>query len=119
MGDKYLETDKYFVLCREDERTYNENKIFNFIEENHDKNIIFFCDNKNYKLMLKEKYNNIIVLNSDIGHTSLLNTTEKQTLDAITELYIMTNSQEIYCASNSGFSIIASKFKNIPLINIY
>jgi hypothetical protein len=119
MGDKYLETDKYFVLCKEDERTYNENKIFNFIEENRDKNIIFFCDNKNCKLMLKEKYNNIIVLNSEIGHTSLSNTTEKQTLDAITELYIMTNSEEIYSASNSGFSIIASKFKNIPLINIY
>ena len=90
--------------------------MFNFIEENRNKNIIFFCDNKNCKLMLKEKYNNIIILNSNIGHTSLTNTTDTQILDAITELYIMTNSHEIYAASNSGFSIIASKFKNIPLI---
>jgi hypothetical protein len=118
LGDKYLETDQYFVLCKDDERSYNANLMFNFIEENRNKNIIFFCDNKNCKSMLKEKYNNIIVLNSDIGHTSLTNTTDKQTLDAITELYIMTNSQEIYSASNSGFSVIASKFKNIPLINL-
>ena len=116
LGDKYLETSSKFVLCKDDSRTYSEDNLFKFIEENC--NIIFFCDNNNYKRKIKEKYDKIIITKCDIGHTSLSNTTDKQVLDTITEFYIMTESQRIYYASNSGFSIIASKFKNIPLINI-
>ena len=116
LGDKYLETSSEFILCKDDIRSYSENNIFKFIEENY--NIVFFCDNNTYKKKIKEKYDKIIITNSDIGHTSLINTTEKQVLDAITEFYIMTESEKIYNASTSGFSIIASKFKNIPLINI-
>ena len=116
LGDKYLETSSEFVLCKDDSRTYSEDNLFKFIEENC--NIIFFCDNNNYKRKIKEKYDKIIITKCDIGHTSLSNTTDKQVLDTITEFYIMTESQRIYYASNSGFSIIASKFKNIPLINI-
>ena len=116
LGDKYLETSPEFVLCKEDSRTYSEDNLFKFIEENC--NIIFFCDNNAYKRKIKEKYDKIIITNSNIGHTSLFNTTYKQVLDTITEFYIMTESQRIYHASNSGFPIIASKYKNIPLINI-
>ena len=119
LGDKYLETDHSFVLVKHDERIYNEEKLFNFINDNCNKNIIFFCDNHNYKLQIKNKFNNIIILNCDIGHTSLSNTTAKQTLDAVTEFYLMTNSEQICSASNSGFSIMASKFNNIPIIMIY
>jgi hypothetical protein len=116
MGDKYLETDKEYVLCIDDERLFNEDKLFNFIENNiYNNNIIFFCDNYNYKIKIKNKYNNIIILDYEIGHTSLSNTTYKQTLDTITEFYIMTNSNKIFCVTESGFSIISSKFKNIPL----
>jgi hypothetical protein len=115
LGDKYLETDVNFVQCPQDTRYYDENKIFEFIENNQNENIIFFCDNQNYKLKLKEKYNNIIIINSEIGHTSLYNTTKKQILDSITEFYIVTNSNRIYSASNSGFSIVASLYKRIPL----
>ncbi len=118
LGDKYLETSKEFVLCKNDTRTYNEEKIFEYIEQNHDKNIIFFCDNNNYKLKIKNKYDNIIITNSSIGHTSLNNTTDKQILDAVTEFYIISNSKLICAASESGFSIIASKMKNVPLVNI-
>ena len=118
LGDKYLETDKNFVICKSDERLFSEEKIFNFIEENHNKNIIFFCDNNNYKKKLKEKYKNIIIANSIIGHTGLRNTTLKQTLDAISEFYLITRSEKIYCGAESGFSIIASKFNNIPLIKL-
>jgi len=118
LGDKYLETDPSFVLVKHDERIYNEAKLFNFIYDNCNKNIIFFCDNQTYKLKIKNKFNNIIILNCDIGHTSLSNTTDKQTLDAVTEFYLMTNSEQICSVSNSGFSIIASKFKNIPIISI-
>jgi hypothetical protein len=119
LGDKYLETDQKYIQCLFDTRKYYEDKIFKFIEENHDKNIIFFCDNQAYKLKIKEKYDNIIITNCEIGHTSLINTTEKQVLDSITEFYLMTNSDKIIMASNSGFPITASKFKNILLECLY
>lgn len=118
LGDKYLETDHSFVVVKNDTRMYNEEKLFNFINDNCNKNIIFFCDNQTYKLKIKNKFNNVIILNYDIGHTSLSNTTDAQTLDAITEFYLMTNSEQICSASNSGFSTMASKFKNVPIISI-
>lgn len=118
LGDKYLETDHSFVLVKHDERIYNEASLFNFINDNCNKNIIFFCDNQSYKLKIKNKFKNVIILNCDIGHTSLSNTTDAQTLDAVTEFYLMTNSEQICSASNSGFSTMASKFKNIPIISI-
>ncbi len=118
LGDKYLETDKEFIDCKDDTRKYNEQKLFEYIENNIDKTILFFCDNNSYKLKIKNKYNNVIITNSSIGHTSLKNTTDKQILDAVTEFYIISNSNLICAVSESGFSIIASKMKNIPLINI-
>jgi hypothetical protein len=114
LGDKYLETDKHYVLCKNDTRGYSEENIFKYIEDNNDKNIFFCCDNNSYKIKIKEKYPNIIITSCNIGHTSLSNTTEKQVLDAITEFYILTNSQTIFCASRSGFSAIAAQFKKIP-----
>ena len=118
LGDKYLETDRQYVLCKEDVRVYNEQALFNYIEANLDSTLLFFCDNQQYKTKIKEKYKSIFVLNSKIGHTSLQNTTDEQRLDAITELQILANSTEIICASHSGFSIIASKFKHIPCIQL-
>jgi hypothetical protein len=118
LGDKHLETDKSFVFCYTDERIYDENSLFKCIEENYDKNIIFFCDNNNYKLKIKLKYNNIIITSCKIGHTGLLNTTNEQILDTVTEFYLLTNSEKIYSCSTSGFSLLASKFKNIPYILI-
>jgi len=118
LGDMYLETDKSFIQCYTDTRVYNEENIFRFIESICDKNILFFCDNNSYKLKIKNKYNYIIITNIEIGHTSFYNTSDKHTLDAVTEFYLLTNSEKIYSASYSGFSIIASKFKNIQLINI-
>ena len=116
LGDKFLETEKQYVACKDDTRLFSEEKIHKFIEANYNKNIFFCCDNTEYKLKIKEKYNNVIIINSDIGHTSLSNTTTKQVLDTITEFYILTNSEMIYGASTSGFSAVASKFNNIPLI---
>jgi len=116
LGDKYLETERKYIACPDDSRIFSEEKIHKFIEENCNEDIFFCCDNNNYKLNLKEKYKNIIITNCDIGHTSLENTTLKQVLDAITEFYILTNSKKIFLGSNSGFSIVASKFNNIPLI---
>ena len=117
LGDKYLETKEEYKEFT-DERSFSEEKLYNFIEKHQNKNIFFCCDNNNYKLKLKKKYNNIIITNCDIGHTSLSNTTEKQILDGITEFYILTNSKMIFAASSSGFSIIASKFNNIPLVDL-
>jgi len=115
LGDKYLETERDYIVCKDDVRPFSEDLIHKFIEDNIDKHIFFCCDNNSYKLKLKEKCNDIIITNCDIGHTSLSNTTIKQVLDGITELYILSNSKMIFSASSSGFSIIASKFNNIPL----
>jgi hypothetical protein len=116
LGDKYLETDKSFIIVKNDQRRYNEEKIYEFIEKNYNKNIFFFCDNKSYKNKIKNKYDKIIITDWDIGHTGLLNTNDIQTLNTITEFYLMTNSEQIYSASPSGFSVMAAKFKNIPII---
>lgn len=119
LGDKHLETDKSYGVCINDERIFSEDNIFKFIEKNYNKTIFFCCDNNSYKLKIKEKYNNIIITNCNIGHTTLRNTTNKQVLDAITEFYILTNSEIIFAGSRSGFSMVASKINNIPLINGY
>jgi hypothetical protein len=116
LGDKYLETDAYFVPNKEDTRDFSDEKIYKMIEDNSN-NIFFCCDNNQYKKRLKERYNNIIVTNCHIGHSSLSNTTAQQVLDAITEFYILTNSEKIFAASRSGYSEVASQFNNIPLIN--
>lgn len=116
LGDKYLETPQNYIACKEDTRSFSEEKIDKFIKQN--KNHIFFCcDNHAYKLKMKERYD-IIITNCNIGHTSLSNTTPGQILDAVTEFYILTNSKIIYAASYSGFSIMAAKFNNILTINI-
>ena len=105
-----------FIVCKNDTRSYDENKLFNYIENNiHNKKILFFCDNDKYKRKIKDKYDNIIIINSNIGHTSLINTTDEQVLDTVTEFYIISNSKEIVQASNSGFSKLAAIYKNTPL----
>ncbi len=118
LGDKFLETDKNFVICKTDTRKFSEEKICKFIEVNNDKNIIFFCDNNDMKLKIKNKYKNIIISNSQIGHTSLSNTTNKQTLDSITDFYILSNSELICASSESGFSKTASQFNNVNIISL-
>ena len=115
LGDSFLETNNNDITW-DDVRVFSEEKLYKFIEDNYEKNIIFFCDNNKYKLKLKNKYNKIIITNSEIGHTAIVNTTVKQTLDAITDFYILSNSQLIYAASFSGFSRMASKFKNVEYI---
>lgn len=118
LGDKHLETDKSFVNCKEDSRNYDEYKLFDFIEKNQETPILFFCDNNSYKLKIKSKYNHIFITDYDIGHTSLSNTTNTQVLNTLKEFYLLTNSEHIYMASHSGFPIMASKFKNIPITEL-
>lgn len=119
LGDKFLETDLEFIVCPNNTRRYNQSLINKFIEDNSDKNIILFCDNYSKKLEIKNNYKNIIITNAQIGHTSLLNTTNKQILDAVTELYLLSNSKLIYGASYSGFSKMAAKFNGIRYITKY
>ena len=119
LGDKYLESGRVPACVQNDSREFNEADLFNFIEKNINKTLIFFCDNNSYKLKIKNRYNNVITTNCDIGHTGLSTTTEKQTLDGVTEFYLLTKSKEIYSASYSGYPIIASLFKHIPLIKLY
>lgn len=115
LGDKFLETDKSFVLCKDDARDYSEEALFKFIRGNSDRRLLFFCDNGAYKLKIKETFENIMITDSKIGHISLSNTTDAQVLDTVTEFYILTNSDEIVCASQSGFSKMASLFGRTPM----
>ena len=118
LGDKFLETDKANVLVKDDVRNYDEDTLFDFIEKNSDKNILFFCDNYDYKQKIKKKYDFVYITDYKIGHTSLSSTTVEEALNGITEFYILTNSTEIYTPTESGFSIVASKFNQIPFFFI-
>jgi len=115
LGDKFLETDPKFVVCKNDTRNYDQMTIDNYINNNKDKKIILFSDNKAYKLTMKNKFNNIFITDINIGHTSLINTNHLQTLNTISELYLLSNSKEIMC-NQSGFAVVASKFYRTPLI---
>ena len=120
LGDKYLETPLKFIQAKKNTRKFNESMINKYIEENiSSNNLVFFCDNQKFKNKIKNRFKEIIVTNCKIGHTSLKNTNNKQVLDAITEFYIITNSEKVIAGSESGFSIIGAKFRGIPLINIY
>ena len=119
LGDKFLEIEKDLIFCKEDIRNFSEENINKVIEENTDKYIFFCCDNNSFKQNLKEKYNNIIISNGEIGHTSYTIISNKQILDTISEFYILTKSKKIFGASQSGFSIVASNFNNIPYIKLY
>lgn len=118
LGDKFLETDKRYVMCKNDVRTFSEEGLYAFLEENRSKQLFFCCDNRAYKSKVKENFTNIIITTCDVGHTSFSNTTKKQVLDGITEFYILTKSEKIYSTSLSGFSRLASKFNNIPFVQI-
>lgn len=114
LGDKFLEIPKEHVHCIEDERKFSEEKLYETIGKNINESIFFCCDNQTFKNKLKEKYNNINITTGQIGHTSFSITSKKEILDTLTEFYLLTKSKQIYAASMSGFSIIASKFNNIP-----
>ena len=117
LGDKHLETcDPAMKDHNErDVRKYDENGLFDIIEKNSNRKIVFFCDNYEYKLKIKSKYNEVFITDLNIGHTSYSTTSGKEVLDAVTEFYLMTNSEKIFAISYSGFSICASKFGNIPI----
>ena len=106
MGDKFLETDPRFVMVHNDTRTYDETKLFSFLEK---QNVLFFCDNKSYKQRVKRMFDHTRITDFDIGHTSFLNTTDSQLIDGLAEFYLLSKSKHIYKASYSGFSIMASK----------
>ena len=119
LGDKYLETSIKFIQAKKNKRKYDENRLNKYIVENiSSNNLVFFCDNQKFKNKIKNKFKEIIITNCKIGHTSLRNTNNKQVLDAITEFYIITNSEKVVGGSESGFSIIAAKFRGVEYIKI-
>ena len=115
LGDKYLEIDKNFIRCPNDQRAFDEQLLYTLIEENAHKTIYFFCDNSAYKQTIKDKYNCVNIITYPICHTSALNTTAEQILNTVTDFYLLSKSEHIYSMSWSTFPIMASKFKNIPI----
>ena len=115
LGDKYLETDKNFIRCPNDQRAFDENALFSLIEENAHKTIYFFCDNNAYKQTLKNKYNFINIITYEIGHTCALNTTPEQILNTLTDFYLLSKSEHIYSMAWSVFPVMAAKYNGTPI----
>lgn len=119
LGDKFLETDKNYIKCQDDQRRYDEEILFNVIKNNNNNNIFFFCDNNSYKINLKNKFEFINITDLKIGHIALDNTTDIDSLNCILEFYMLTKSTRIYAVSPSGFSRFAARFNNIPYYELY
>ena len=118
LGDKFLEVKDKFKNCLNDERVFKEENVFDFLENHKDQNIMLFCDNQEYKEKLKKKYKNITITSLKIGHVGLKNTKKESVFDTVIEFYLLTKSKKIYTPTYSGFSKIASIYKDIPLIYI-
>lgn len=112
LGDKHIEQSQDWTQYNRinDERAFNPSRIETYIEDNKEKQILFFCDSNKYKNNFKNEHSNIITTECDIGHTDSECSTEKQILDAVTEFYILSKSTQIVGASRSGYSEIASLF---------
>lgn len=110
LGDKYLETDKSFVLCKHDERKFDEEALFLVLQS---PDVLFFCDNYSYKMKIKAKFPHVLVTEWPVGHTSLSNTTDELAIFAVAEFYAMTKSAKIIAASKSGFSETAACFQPV------
>jgi len=125
LGDRFMETDKEFVLCKTDTRKYDQQSMFSTIEQLlSDPNqvpsqvphqVLFFCDNRKYKMAVQNKFPKLVISTAEIGHTSFLNTTNEQVLNTITEFYVLTQSEKIIAISYSGFPVAAAKYNNIPI----
>lgn len=115
-GDKFLDTDAKNVLCKHDQRFFDERTLFDFIRNIKDKRIFFFCDNNKYKTAIKKEFYDVDlnIIFYEIGHTSLNGTTDEQIINTLTDFYIMAHSKELYYFSYSGFPVIAAKYNNIP-----
>lgn len=115
LGDKYLETDKQFVIVKNDERPFHEEALYRWIHTHRESPMVFFCDNQTFKMYIQEKFPYVRVTSASVGHTSLLNSTEQHVVDAVTEFYILTQSESIVANCNSGFSDMAAKFNRVPI----
>jgi hypothetical protein len=115
LGDKFLETDKRYVMVPTDERTFDESNLFRFLAS---RNVFFFCDNKSYKQRVKRMFDHTQITDFDIGHSSFINTTHSQLIDGLAEFYLISKSKHIYKASYSGFSIMASKMYQCPISDL-
>lgn len=118
LGDKFIETPEKYKACPCDVRDFNENVLINYIRENVNDNILFFCDNKMYKYKIKNKFPLIKIIDHDIGHTSYKNISLEQMKNTIIEFYLICKSNKIIAASESGFSKVASYFYKRPFIRI-
>jgi len=120
LGDKKMSEENESKLTN-DTRFIVEEKIENCIKKYENSNIPVFlcCDNNAFKQKFKLKFDFINIAQTKIGHTGLMTTSKSQHLDAVSEFYILSNSKKIYMGTYSGFSIVASKFNNVPIECLY
>ncbi len=100
---------------KNDERPFQEESLYRWIHEHREQNIVFFCDNQTFKNYIKQKFPYVHITTGEIAHSSLFNTIDQHVMDAVTEFYILTQSEHIVSNCVSGFSDMAAKFNLIPI----
>jgi hypothetical protein len=113
LGDKFL--DNLQINNHTDKRKYNEENLINFLSKiSEEIFVLFLCDSMKYKNKIKKMFDNIKISNCIISNTSFFETTDEQTLDSVSEFYILTNAEKIYAFSPSGFSDYGAQFNKKP-----
>lgn len=123
-GDKYLENKPTFGHCLSDNRLkYNPADLHNIIKttiEEHnlsENECIFICDNNVIKNIIKTRFNNMIILNTEIIHVGHeYNLSDKQVYkgfeDTLIDFLLLYYSKQNIALSYSGFSILPSLLSN-------
>lgn len=136
-GDKYLESkpiNTYY--CGNDKRYNDINNIIlrvkdaiNSIDDgNTNKNsIILFCDNSCVKKIIRSKFKNIIIIDSNIIHvgydyskTDIEHDKIKNGfIDTLVDFIYLINSKETHAITYSGFSLYSAFLSNKRVIKYY
>jgi len=82
---------------------------------------LFFTDNKEVKIEIVKKYDNIRILNIEIIHTSecYSKKLQKNLKDNISEFILLSRAKKIHSISYSGYPIVASWIYSNPLVKYY
>jgi len=99
--------------------SFNKDRLDRFLRKVNNSRKVFLCtDDLALKRKLKSEYEDLLVTDFKPVHTGDIHADERGVLNAITDLLILANSEEIFLADDhrvSGFPVCASKFENIRL----
>jgi hypothetical protein len=124
-GDKYLEVKPLSGYCINDVRLKNIqeyiDKITNIVQESNIP-ILFICDNNVVKNIIKQRFDNVIIINSQIIHVGYKYNNDSNIdigfQDTLVDFLLLMYSKINYALSYSGFSILSSMLTNKNLISL-